>query len=93
MVVDDLRGHGLHQGQEDALGGQAQVKVLHGRAAHDGAGVDEVLAVGDVGHVKDRIFVGQGVEARVVAEGPLGAPGLGRVHVALDDHLGLGGDQ
>ena len=52
---------------------------------------DRVLAVGERGHVEDRIVVGQGVVARVVAEGAFAAA-LAGFHVALQHELAVGRD-
>ena len=57
-----------HQRQENALDGLAHVEILHGRRADDGGGVDRVLALRDAGDVEHRVFVGQRIEAGVIAE-------------------------
>ena len=91
MNVHDLGDGHLHGGQEDALHGLAHPCVFHGRLADDGGGVDGVLAMRDAGEVEDRVLVGQGVEAGVVAEGAFAAQ-LAQFDVAFEDDLGVGGD-
>ena len=86
--IHHFRKDHAQQGQEDPLGGQAQVGVLLGRAADDGGRVDRVLAVGDGLHVQHRVVVGQGIVAGMVAERAF-PPELAGVHPALDDDLGI----
>jgi len=47
--------------------------------------------VGDAGEVEDRVVVGEGVEAGVVAEGAFAAE-FAEFDVALEDDFGVGGD-
>ena len=89
--VDQLGNLHLHGGQEDALDGLAHPGVFHGRLADDGGGVDGVLAMGDAGQMEDRVLVGHGVEAGVVAEGAFGAQ-FAQFDIAFEDDLGVGGD-
>ena len=91
MDVDDFGDGHLHGGQEDALDGLAHPCVFHGRLAHDGSGVDGVLAVGDAGEVEDRVLIGEGVEACVVAEWAFGAQ-FAQFDVALKNDLSMGGN-
>ena len=79
----------LHRGQKDALDGLAHPGVFHGRLADDGGGVDGVFAVRDAGQMEDRILVGHGVEAGVVAEGAFGAQ-FAQLDVAFEHDLGVG---
>ncbi len=91
MDVDDFGDGHLHGGEEDALDGLAHPCVFHGRLADDGGGVDGVFAVGDAGEVEDRVIVGEGVEAGVVAEGAFAAQ-FAQFDVAFEDDFGVGGD-
>ena len=87
--VDDLRLHLLQERQEDALRRLGEEAVLHRRLADDGCRVDGILAVRDGRDVEDRVVVGEGVVARVVAERPLAAH-LVRAHITLEDDLSRG---
>src|ERR1700741_4089774 len=89
--VDEFGNRHLHRGKKDTFDGLAHPCVFHGRFADDGGCVDGILAVGDAGEVEDRIFVGQGVEAGVVAEWAFAAQ-FAPLDVTLEDDLGVGRD-
>ena len=61
------------------------------RLAHDGGGVNRILAVRDAGDVKHRILIFQRIEAGVVAEWPFGAQ-LVEIHVTFKHDLRRGGN-
>ncbi len=88
--IHDLRNGETHERQKDALHGLAHPCVFHGGLAHHGGGKNRVLAVRDRGQVEDRILVGHGVEAGVVAEGTFGAE-FADLDVALQHVLGMRG--
>ena len=71
VVVDDLRHGHLHRRQEDPLGRLAEPGVLLRRLPDDDRRVDRIAAHRHRGDVEDREGLGGGVEAGVVAEGPL----------------------
>ena len=54
--------------------------------------INRVLAMRDGGDVKHRIRLGQRVIAGVIAKRPFLAQRLGRVNVAFDDKIGVGGN-
>ena len=60
--------------------------------ADDGGGLDGVLAMRDGGDVEDGMRLGQRVVAGVVADQAFVAQRLGRVNVAFDDEVGVGGN-
>ena len=90
--VHDLGEVHLEDGQEEFHGRAADVEVFHRRDADDGGGINGVFAVRDGGDVEDGIRLGQRVVAGVVAERAFVAQRLGRVNVAFDDEVGVGGD-
>ena len=89
--VADLGQLQAHQREENALDGLAHVEILHGRRAHDGGGVERILAVRDAGDVEHRVVVFERIEAGVIAEGAFAAQ-LAQLDVAFQDDLGVGGD-
>ena len=79
-------------GRRPGEGRAADVEVFHRRHADDGGGINGVFAVRDGGDVEDRIRLGQRVIAGVVAERAFVAQRFGRVNVAFDVEVGVGGD-
>jgi len=91
--VHDLGEVHLEDGQEEFHGRATDVEVFHRRDADDGGGINGVFAVRDGGDVEDGIRLGQRVIAGVVAERAFVAQRLGRVNVAFDDEVGVGGER
>ena len=89
--VDQFGDGQLHCGKKDALNGFAHPGVFHGRLADDGRCVNGVFAMGDAGEVEDRVVIGHGVEAGVVAERAFAAE-FAEFDVAFEDDFGVGGD-
>ena len=87
--VDDFRKLGSEQGQKDALGCPAQIKIFLRRFADDGGQVNGIFSVGDSGEMKDRIIPVLRVITGVVAERPF-QPHFRRVDVALQNNFCIG---
>lgn len=95
--VDGVDGVDAGQDSRDERAGQlvdqgAEGGVFLGGAADGGEGPDGAVAVVDALDGHDRKVVDEGVVAEVVAEGAFGL-GAGRVDVADQGEVGLGGDQ
>ncbi len=81
-----------HEGEErgeQLLQEVADVEVLLPGLAHDGRGIDRVLAAAEVRDPEDRVVVAQRVVAVVVAEGSLG-PALAGQNRSHERDLGVG---
>jgi len=73
VVIEDVGDEDFQEGEEETLGGLAEVIVFLRRFADDGGGVDGVAAMGDGGDVEDGELAGERVKAGVVSEWPFGA--------------------
>jgi hypothetical protein len=91
MNVNQFRNLHAHGRQEDALDGLAHPCVLHGRLTDDGGCVDGIFAMGDAGEMEDRVIVGEGVEAGVVAKGAFAAQ-FAELDVAFEDDFSVSGN-
>jgi hypothetical protein len=90
MHVDDVGYQDADEGQEDALCRVPDRPVLLRRLARDDRVIDRRLPHGHAFHMQHRKRLDRRVEAGVVTERAF-RRAFARFHIALDDHLRVGG--
>ena len=85
--VDDLRKGDAQQRQKQSFRGFTEIGIFHRRAADDGGWINWIFLVGDAGHMKNRIVVGQRIKAGMIAERPFTPERLRRIDIAFDDDV------
>ena len=80
-------------GRKPGEGRAAVVEIFHRRNAHNRGRINGVLPMRDGGDVENGIRLGQRVIASVIAKRTFVAERLGRVNVAFDDEVGVGGSR
>ena len=87
--VHNLREVHLEDWQEELHRRCANVEILHRRNAHDGGRIHRILTMGNGRNMEHGIRLRQRVISGVVSKGAFHPQGFDRIHIPLDDKVGI----